>query len=106
MREKRGVSSVFVLCAQEHAPTCNETFGNDSTFGMPSRTLLPLGARHSPHPQPRQPAQPRSETGEVILSFVRTFAFSGSASGLVGDTHQRVRGGAMRCDMFVLSKTG
>ena len=33
---------------------------------MPSRTLLPLGARHSPHPQPRQPAQPRSETGEVI----------------------------------------
>ena len=71
MREKRGFL-LFVLCAQEHAPTCNETFGNDSTFGMPSRTLLPLGARHSPHPQPRQPAQPRSETGEVILYlFIR-----------------------------------
>lgn len=87
---------LFVLCAQEHAPTCNETFGNDSTFGMPSRTLLPLGARHSPHPQPRQPAQPRSETGDVILSFirenVRVFGASVRLRSLVGDTHHDTSG--------------
>ena len=76
MREKRGVSSVRVVCARARSNVHNETFGNDSTFGMPSRTLLPLGARHSPHPQPRQPAQPRSETGEVILSFIRENVFA------------------------------
>ena len=36
----------------------------------------------------------------MFLSFIR------ERSRLVGVTHQRVRGGAMRCDIFVLSETG